>query len=79
MLPKLKNDMFNFVERSYNLRSNYTLERKQDCTVYHSSESLSSLFPKLWNILSNPLKNSASLKECKTKSFEQLPTFLQNV
>ena len=46
MLPKLKNDIFNFVERSYNLRSNYTLERKQDCTVYHSSEGLSSLVPK---------------------------------
>ena len=29
------NDIFHFVERSYGLRSEYTLERKRDHTVYH--------------------------------------------
>ena len=37
MSPELMNDIFHFVERPYNLRSDYTLKRKQDDTVYHSS------------------------------------------
>ena len=61
------NDVFHFVERPYNVRSNYTLERKRDHTVYHGSESLSSLVPKLWDFQPNLVKNSASLKEFKTK------------
>ena len=59
-------DMFHFVERPYNLRSNYTLERKRDHTVYHGSESLSSHAPKLWNLLPSSIKKSA-LKEFKIK------------
>ena len=42
---KLMNDILRFVERPYNLRSCYTLERKWDHTVYHGSDSLSSLTP----------------------------------
>ena len=66
--PELINDIFHFVERLYNLTINYTLERKRDHTVYHDSESLSSLAPKLWDLLLNSTKNSASLKEFKTKT-----------
>ena len=44
MPPELINDIFHFVD----LRSNYTLQKKRDYTVYHSSESLSSPAPKLW-------------------------------
>ena len=61
------NGIFHFLEIPYNLRSNYTLERKRDHTVYHGSESLSFLAPKLQNLLTNSLKNSASFKELKTK------------
>ena len=66
--PDLMNDIFHFVERPYNLRSDYTLERKRDRTVYQGSESLSSLAPKLWDLLPNSIKHSASLKEFKTKN-----------
>ena len=45
--PELMNGISYFVERPHNLRSDYTLERKRDHTVYHGSESLSSLAPKL--------------------------------
>ena len=45
----------------------YTLERKRDHAVYHASESLSSLAPKLCYLLLNSIKNSASLKDFKTK------------
>ena len=75
--PELMNDIFNFVERPYNLRKDFTLERKGDHTVYHGSESLYSLAPKLWDLLPNSVKNSASLKEFKTKiniwAFERCP------
>ena len=68
MSLELMNDTFHFVERPYNLRSNYTLEGKRDHAVYHGSESLSSLAPKLRDLLPNSIKNSASLKELKTKT-----------
>ena len=75
--PELMNDIFHFVKRPYNLRSDFTLERKRDHTVYHGSESLSSLAPKLWDLLPNSIKNSASLKDFKTKintwAFERCP------
>ena len=64
---EMMNDVFHFVERPYNLRSNYTLERQRDHTVYHGSEILSSFDSKLWDLLPNSRKNSASLKEFKTK------------
>ena len=71
--PELMNDIFHFVKRPYNLRSDYTLERKRHHTVYHGSESLSS---KLCDLLPNS-ENSASLKEFKTKintwAFERCP------
>ena len=65
--PEQMNDIFHFVERPYNLRSGYTLERKRDHAVYHASESLSSLAPKLCYLLLNSIKNSASLKDFKIK------------
>ena len=65
--PELMNDTFHFVERPYNLRSDYTLERKRDHTVYHGAEILSSFAPRLWDLLPNSTKNSASLKESKKK------------
>ena len=75
--PELMNDIFHFVKRLYNLRSDHTLERKRDHTVYHCSESLSSLAPKLWDLPPNSIKNSASLKEFNTKIntwvFERCP------
>ena len=80
--PELMNDIFHFVERPYNLRSDYTLERKRDHTIYHGSESLSFLAPKLWDLLPNSIKNSASLKEFKTKIntwvFERCPCRICN-
>ena len=65
--PEFMNDIFHFVERPYNLRSDYTLKRKRDHTVYHGSEILSSLAPKLWDLLPNSIKIFASLQEFKTK------------
>ena len=67
VLPELMNVTFHFVERPYNCRNGYALERRRDRTIYHGSESFSPLAPKLRDLLSNSIKNSASLKEFKTK------------
>ena len=63
--PELMNDSYHFVEKFYNLRSE--LGRKRDHIVYHGSESLSSLSPKLQDLLPNSIKNFASFKEFKSK------------
>ena len=65
MSPELMNDIFYFAERPSNSRSDYILDGKQDHTVYHGSDSLSFLAPKLWDLLPNSIKNSASLKKFK--------------
>ena len=57
------NDISHFVERPHNLRKKHTLERKRVYTVYHGSLSLSFLVPKLWDLLQNSIKNSASLNK----------------
>ena len=67
MSHELMNDIFHFVERPYDLRSNFSLERKRDFTAYHGLESLSPLFFILLDIQPNSVKNSAFLKEVKTK------------
>ena len=46
----------------YNLRSNSTIERHQVHSVYHGTESLSSLSPKIWDLVPLELKQLESLK-----------------
>ena len=55
-------NIFHFLEDPYNLSIKYTLERKRDHTVYHGSGSLSSIAPKLWNLLPTSIKTSAYLR-----------------
>ena len=62
VLPELIHDVFHFVESPYNLRSDYTLKRKRDHTVYQDSQNNSCLAFKLWDLVLNSIKNSAFLK-----------------
>ena len=74
--PELMNDIFHFVEWPYNLKSDYTLERKRDNTVYHGSESLSSLAPKLWDLqpkFSKKLCFSKGIQNKNTWAFDRCP------
>ena len=64
LLPPLMSNMFKLkAENSYNVRLRIT-------NVYHGTESISYLGPKIWDILSEKLKNIDSLehfrKEIKT-------------
>ena len=55
---ELMNNICHFVERLFKLRSKHRLERTRDHThtVYHDSESLSSLAPQLLDLLANSPK-----------------------
>ena len=52
-------------EHHYNLRNNVHFITPQIRTVYHGSESISFLGPKIWNILPDRLQNATSLEAFK--------------
>ena len=44
--PEVMKDIFHFVQKSYNLRNDSTLQRRRNCTVYLRTESILPLPPK---------------------------------
>ena len=54
-------DIFHFVQKRYNLRNDSTLQRRRNRTVYFGTESISSLAPKIWEIVPCEIKNAKSL------------------
>ena len=52
-------------EHHYNLRNSVHFITPQIRTVYHGSESISFLGPKIWNILLDRLKKATSLEAFK--------------
>ena len=64
--PQILTDNFEFADRPYDLRNPSVLKRKKDRTVFYGSESVSSLAPKIWELLPNSMKCSNSLKEFKS-------------
>ena len=57
----------------YNLRRNNTSERREGHSVYHGTESLSSLGPKNWNLVSLELKQLENLEVFKLKIKKWIP------
>ena len=64
-----------FVERNwnYNLRGNSFLNRRKVNSVRYSTESVSFLAPKLWDILPKEIKNSETLNTFKAKIKNWVP------
>ena len=54
-------DIFHFVEKSYNLKSNSIMQRQADHTVYFRAEGISSLASKLWELIPSEIKSAKSL------------------
>ena len=52
--------MFEFANKNYNVRNASNLKRKRYFTVHYGSESLSSLAPKIWELVPD------SIREVKT-------------
>ena len=60
-------------EHHYNLRNNVHFITPQIRTVYHGSESISFLGPKIWNILPDRLKKATSLEAFKIQIKKRKP------
>jgi len=65
--PTIISDIFQFTNKPYNLRNQSILQRAKNRTVYHGDESISSLAPKIWELIPNALKNENSLATFKDK------------
>ena len=62
LVPKIMKDIFHSVQEPYNLRNDSTLQRRRSRTVYFETESISSLAPKIWEIVPSEIKNAKSLQ-----------------
>ena len=58
--PKIVADSFHFVEKPYNLRNNSIIQRQANRTVYFGTKIISSLAPKLWELIPNEIKSAKS-------------------
>ena len=70
--PKIMADIFHFVEKPYNLRNNSIIQRQANRTVCFGTESISSLAPKLWELIPSEIKSA------KSKYFQRKNKFLDN-
>ena len=67
ILPEILKELLSFNVRNYNLRSQSTLKRIKANSVYFDSKSLSSLAPKLWDLVSDSFKNENSPERFKNR------------
>ena len=65
--PKIMADFFHFVEKPYNLKNNSIIQRQANRTGYFGIESISSLAPKLWELVPSEIKKAKSLNIFKEK------------
>ena len=88
MSPDLLNEIFTPKIGPYNLRRNHSFTSRQVHTVYHGTESLSFLGPKIWDLVPLEIKQCESLEVFKHKIKKWIPlqcpcrlcrTYLQNV
>ena len=67
--PEIMKDIFHFVQKSYSLRNDSTLQTQNNRTVYFGTESISSLAPKIWELFPCQIKN-AKLFQLKNKNLD---------
>ena len=65
--PKIMADISHFVEKPCSLRNNSIIQRQANRTVYFGTESISSLIPKLWELIQSEIKSAKSLNIFKEK------------
>ena len=67
MAPEFLNEIFQNRALLYNLRTNSNFSSRQVHSVYHGTESLSFLGPKIWELVPEDTKQSESLEIFKNK------------
>ena len=65
--PEILREIFVSKTSSYSLRRNDTFEKRKVHSVYHGTESLSFLGPKIWDLVPGELKQSETLYSFKLK------------
>ena len=65
--PKVMKDTFHFIQKPCNLRNDPELLRWRNHTVYSGTESISSLAPKIWEIIPRGIRRANSLGKFKEK------------
>ena len=63
----LTENIFHFVKKPYDLRNNRILLRKRNRTDFYGTECLSSLAPRIWELVPQSLKNETELSQFKIK------------
>ena len=71
--PDILREIFVPKKSLSNLHRNNTFERRQVHSVYHGTESLSFLGPKIWDLVPLQLKQSESLEVFKLKIKKWIP------
>ena len=59
--PKIMKDTFYFIQKPYNLRNYLELQRRRNRTAYFGTESISSLAPKIWELIPSDIRSANSL------------------
>ena len=65
--PKIMKDTLHFIQKPYNLRNDPELQRRRNRTVYFGTESISSLAPKIWELIPSDIRSANSLEIFKEK------------
>ena len=73
MAPEILTEIFPQKESNYSLRNSTALQGRSIKTVMYGSETISSLGPKIWEILSTELKKIVSPTLFKKKIREWAP------
>ena len=72
--PPIISDLFEVRENNYNLRNCSYFSIPNVKTVYHGSESLSNLGPRIWNLVPDNLKQLDDINSFKTEIKNWIPT-----
>ena len=65
--PKIMKDTFHFIQEPYDLRNDPVLQSWRNRTVYFGTESISSLAPKIWELIPSDIRSANSLGKFKEK------------
>ena len=74
MAPEILHDTFKIRTPTYDLRNNSYFSIRQVHSVYHGTESLSFLGPKIWELVPEDIKHSESYEIFKRKIKDWIPT-----
>ena len=71
--PRIISDLFEVGENNYNLRNHSYFLIPTVKTVYHGSESIKNLGPRIWNLVPNNLKQLGDIDSFKTEIKNWIP------